>query len=70
MMDGFILRIGLEITLSDVGLIIGLVHQNPIPGLVFRRPAPGHLPIPLFSALKYGIDIDDHSAIVKQLMVD
>ncbi len=70
MLDGFILRIRFEITLSDIGFAIVLVHQNPIPGLVFRRSAPGNLLIPFFSPLKYGIDIDNHATIVKQLMVD
>ena len=43
----------LEVSLSDVGLLLGAIDQNPIPGLVFGRAGAGHLLVPFFAAAEY-----------------
>jgi hypothetical protein len=50
--------------------VAGSVNKHVVPGLVFRRSRFGYCFIPLVTRLTRRIDIHDHTAIIKQLMVN
>lgn len=62
--------IGLQIAFGDIGLIIGIVYQYVIPGLILGRLGTGDLLIPLLTALKYRIDVNNNAAVIKELVLD
>ena len=67
--DRFAGAIGFQVTFGDIGHMFGPIDQYPVPGFVFLRPAESHLPVPFLATLKFGVDIDDYTAIVELEMV-
>ena len=57
--------IRLQIALSYVGFVLGIMYEDPIPRLVFRRSAARHLLVPVFGSLKMRISIHNYTPIIK-----
>ena len=48
----------------------GSVRQDVVPRLVARRAGAGYLLVPILGAAKEGVDVEDHTAVVEEPMVD
>ena len=59
-----------EILFGNIGLDGIVVHQHAVPRFVLWRTGTRHFLVPLLAALKFGIHIDDYTAIVEASMVD
>jgi hypothetical protein len=55
----------LQVTLSYVGHVIGIINHNLVPGFVLGGTAVRDLLVPLLATVKFRIDINDDTAIVK-----
>jgi len=59
-----------EVSLSDVRHLLATINQYAVPGLVFGRSRLGDGVIPIFTAGKERINVDNDSTIVEKPMVD
>ena len=55
----------LQVALSHISYVIGVIDQYPVPGLVFRWATESDLPVPFLAALEFSVDIDDYPTIVE-----
>ena len=61
--------IGFEVLFSYIRLMLGSVWQYVIPWTVLGRPRTGHGFVPFLGSPKVGIDVDDYTSVIEQLVV-
>ena len=68
--DGVATRVWPQVTLGDIGQLVGFVDQHVVPGPVLGGPRAGHLLVPFVAQLEVGIDVDDDPPVSKAEVVD
>jgi len=66
----FIRKVGLQILLGNIGFVPGVVDQDLVPGYVFRWSGNGNFVIPCLRSQIDGVNIDDDTSIIEQLVAD
>ena len=70
MLDGEATVIRLQVAFGHVSLMLGSVWQDVIPRTVLGRPRTGHGFVPFLSTSKVRVDVDDHTAIGEQFVLN
>ena len=70
MLNGEATVIRLQVAFSHVRLMLSSVWQDVIPRTVLGRPRTGHGFVPFLRTAKVRVDVDDHTSIVEQFVLN